>query len=241
MHILRDPTCTLGGVVCELGDAYLHTGGGAAANTNGTTLFRLLIFEPSLKSPSLPDGVTLAGLRAASKHLKRQVALIDEFEVASHAPPTPAPPQALTRATPQRSGAVNGATGGLRLAADLGISACLLGQAMIRHECELQALPVTQKTDIANRLLPQVGARPGVRGGGRGSPSAPAGEAAQVAVAGGEPRRRPRRHCANSVAGRPPAARVAVYGAPHDLLISLILSTAAVMAQIQMMANQWLP
>ena len=44
----------------------------------------------------------------------------------------------------------------LRFVAGLSLCASLMGQAVLRHKCKLADLPLTQRTDIANRILPLI-------------------------------------------------------------------------------------
>lgn len=133
-HVFGTNQLGLGEVVCELGNAYLHAGGGAIVNQDGTALFRLLLF-PELTTPVLPAGLSFAGLRACAKHLKRQITAIDDIATVES--------NSLTTILDE-----------LRLAGEMALLACQIGQALLRHECCIQDLPITQRTDLANRLLP---------------------------------------------------------------------------------------
>lgn len=74
--------------------------------------------------------MTAVSLRAAAKHLKINIQKLDEIDG----------PEDMLRE--------------MRLTAELNLIACLLGQGLLRHECSPEDLPITQRTDIANRILP---------------------------------------------------------------------------------------
>jgi hypothetical protein len=44
----------------------------------------------------------------------------------------------------------------VRFTAELNLMASLLGQSLLRADCEIGELPMTMRTDLANRLLPQL-------------------------------------------------------------------------------------
>jgi len=44
----------------------------------------------------------------------------------------------------------------LRFVASLSLCASVIGQSILRHKCKLADLPLTQRTDIANRILPLI-------------------------------------------------------------------------------------
>ena len=135
-YVFWDSTSTgLGQVVCELGNAYLHAGGGRAANTNGTAIFSMLVF-PGKSTPTLDNSLTLPGLHAAAKHMKKQIGLLNAAV-------------SLGTLRPETEAAVRD----LRTVADLSVLACHLGQSLIKHGCGVAELPNTQRTDLANRLI----------------------------------------------------------------------------------------
>eukprot|EP00040_Diaphanoeca_grandis_P034995 m.218943 g.218943 ORF g.218943 m.218943 type:complete len:994 (+) comp33281_c0_seq2:111-3092(+) len=132
VYIFSDGTRTLGRAICELGNTYLHTGGGQPGNTNGTALFEILIF-PNRETPTLRKGLTLAGLHAASKHVKKQLALLTEQL--------------------QHEASLHDVVDDLRTMGQLSILACHLGQLLLKNDCDISSLPVTHRTDLANRLM----------------------------------------------------------------------------------------
>mmetsp|Transcript_1588 Transcript_1588/g.5178 ORF Transcript_1588/g.5178 Transcript_1588/m.5178 type:complete len:992 (-) Transcript_1588:112-3087(-) len=134
-YIFWDTDVSVGNVITELGNTYLHTGGGTSANTNGTALFRMLMF-PGRDAPAVPEGITSAGLRSAAKHARD---LIEALDTAAE----------QTRLCDDIEG--------IRIAVDMTVLACRLGQALLRHQCQVVDLPLTQRTDLANRLIPIAG------------------------------------------------------------------------------------
>jgi hexosaminidase len=133
--VFWDVDTSVGTVLTELGNTYLHTGGGAAANNNGTALFRILMCS-CRDSRSVPEGVTSAGLRSAAKHARD---LTDALDAAG------------------KSVRLKEDLEGIRIAVDMTVLACRMGQALLRHHCSMTALPLTQRTDFANRLIPLTG------------------------------------------------------------------------------------
>lgn len=78
-HIFKPHTGgSLGRIMCDLGNTYLHAGGDAATNRNGTLLFKILISGAGGRDASV-KGASIAGLRAASKHLKHQLVCLDKI------------------------------------------------------------------------------------------------------------------------------------------------------------------
>jgi hypothetical protein len=125
---------SLGRVLCDLGNTYLHVGGSTDGNTNGTVLFDLLL-SADRRATLLAD-LSIQGLRATAKHIKQQVARLDAISSA---------------------GDVLHHVNAIRMTAELNLTACLLGQQMLRHECTaVEDLPITPRTDLANRLIPLI-------------------------------------------------------------------------------------
>ena len=118
---------------------HAHDEGGADGNCNGTALFELLVF-PGRASPAIAEGVTMAGLRSAVKHVKRLMSMMD---TSGYVPGNESLREDIV---------------GLRIAADMTVLACHMGQALLRigKEYTIAALPTTQRTDLANRLIPLV-------------------------------------------------------------------------------------
>ena len=126
---------SLGRIMCDLGNTYLHAGGSAFANRNGTVFFKILVSGAGERDKAI-EGASIAGLRAASKHLKHQLVCLDKI-VAGESDSTVA---IIVRY--------------MRLSAEMTLAGCMLGQTLLRYECPLDELPLTTRTDLANRVLP---------------------------------------------------------------------------------------
>lgn len=111
----------------------LWLGGGQLGNNNGTAIFKLLIF-PGRSTPVVDKGLTLAGLHAAAKHMKKQLNILTAVQENLNS----------ESATIVKE---------LRTATDLSILACHVGQSLIKQGCSINELPITQRTDFANRLI----------------------------------------------------------------------------------------
>jgi hypothetical protein len=73
-HAFHDPTGTLGRGAVDLGNVYQACG---KPNSNGSTLFRLLVIPPA--DPSPEKGLTAAGLDAADAAIASAVAPLESF------------------------------------------------------------------------------------------------------------------------------------------------------------------
>ena len=148
MHVIFDAHGVVGPALVGLGSAYTHLET-AGPQLNGTALFALLIFEGG--SPEMARALGAAGLRAAKRAIRANLDALAERRDA-HAKAHYAEYNNSSNMHPDLAACIAGA----QTAGELLLVACSLGLALVRHGCDIEQLPQTARTDVANRLIPLV-------------------------------------------------------------------------------------
>eukprot|EP00051_Salpingoeca_urceolata_P002509 m.50870 g.50870 ORF g.50870 m.50870 type:complete len:982 (-) comp12181_c0_seq2:62-3007(-) len=135
VHVFLRPRLSLGRVLCDLGNTYLHC---ATSQYNGTLLFQFLVFHG--EDPGIWANASLPAVRQALRNIKTQSRVLAEMAASGSL-------------TPDQTMVVDE----LRFCCDLSTFAGMFCQALQRHQKPLPQLPGVTRTDLANRLLPLIG------------------------------------------------------------------------------------